>query len=148
MNKRRKRKKVRWVQDETKKLIQIPTIKREHKPTSLRALDAERAITKKLPLEEPVKHWQTEKAKRGVTDIALQKWLVAIETTAKLWSHFHWTPLNWSEPSNSNQGPEYNMPPARRPSTRRNSKGVSYISRQEPSHGSIVYAVRTSRRTY
>ena len=65
MNKRRKRKKVRWVQDETKKLIQIPTIKHEHEPTSLRALDAERAITKKLPLEEPVKHWQTEKAQRG-----------------------------------------------------------------------------------
>ena len=68
MNKRRKQAKLRWVQDETKKLIQIPTIKHEHEPTSLRALEAERAITKKLPLEEPVKHWQTEKAKRGVTD--------------------------------------------------------------------------------
>jgi len=36
--------------------------------TSLRASDAEQAVTKKLPLERPVKNWQAEKAKRGVTD--------------------------------------------------------------------------------
>ena len=53
---------------------------------------------------------------------------------AKLWSHFHWTPLNLprggQKPSTSNQGSQCIMPPARRPNTTE-FKGVTYFPRDE-----------------
>ena len=59
----------------------------------------------------------------------------------KLWSHQHWTPLNWPRAgqklSNSKQGPQCIMPPARRPNTTQ-FNGVTYF----PRHGPIVYAVK------
>ena len=103
-------------------------------PTPPRATDAERAITRKPPLEWPVKHWQSEKAKRGVTD-KFSKTACGGWTTARLWSHFHWTTLNQprggQKPSNSKQGPQCIMPPARRPNTTE-LRGVTYFPRNGP----------------
>ena len=59
----------------------------------------------------------------------------------KLWSHFNWTPLNWTrsgqKPSDSNQGQQCIMVPAGRPNSTE-FKRVTHFLR----HGLIMYAVR------
>ena len=66
---------------------------------------------------------------------------------AKLWSHFHWTPLNWprgeQKTNNSNQGPQCIMPPARSPDSTE-FKGVTYF----PRDGLIMYAAGIENNVY